>query len=108
MDADDRREVEVSEELTALAAARAELDREVAAIEARHTAELRAPRARRRQVSDQIAQAIASQLGIDAFDVLLDHGPACENSPTGWCVYDGRNDPALDGCVFCHDPCERQ
>ena len=32
----------------------------------------------------------------------------CENSPTGYCVYDFVYDPAWDDCLICHDPDERK
>jgi hypothetical protein len=32
----------------------------------------------------------------------------CAKSPTTRCVYDQEADPALDNCLFCHDPDERK
>ena len=32
----------------------------------------------------------------------------CKYSATGHCVYDTRNDRALDDCVVCHQPSERK
>lgn len=32
----------------------------------------------------------------------------CPTSPTGRCIYDDRDDPAHDDCLFCHDPSERK
>ena len=32
----------------------------------------------------------------------------CDKSPLGLCVYDKVNDPALDDCIFCHEPHERK
>jgi hypothetical protein len=32
----------------------------------------------------------------------------CPTSPVGCCVYNHIKDPALDGCIFCHQPYERK
>ena len=31
-----------------------------------------------------------------------------EENPLQMCIYDERDDPALDDCLFCHDPYERK
>ena len=32
----------------------------------------------------------------------------CNESPIGFCVYHPFKDPALDNCIFCHEPNERK
>ena len=32
----------------------------------------------------------------------------CPSSPFGWCAFHIIEDPANDGCVFCHQPQERK
>ena len=32
----------------------------------------------------------------------------CADSPIGVCVYNSYTDPALDGCLICHEPHERK
>jgi hypothetical protein len=32
----------------------------------------------------------------------------CEKSPIGTCIYNKFEDPAMDGCIFCHEPYERK
>ena len=32
----------------------------------------------------------------------------CRQSPAGWCLYDGWNDPMEDFCLFCGQPNERK
>lgn len=36
------------------------------------------------------------------------HRWACAGAPYGVCQYDIQNDPAMDHCVFCHEPLERK
>jgi len=33
---------------------------------------------------------------------------ACPDSPSGCCVYDTDKDPAMDDCLYCHQPQERK
>jgi hypothetical protein len=32
----------------------------------------------------------------------------CKKSPIGLCYYNNMDDPALDNCLFCHEPHERK
>jgi C4-type Zn-finger protein len=32
---------------------------------------------------------------------------ACEDSPTGSCIYDDDDDPGHDDCIYCHQPDDR-
>lgn len=53
---------------------------------------------------DAIAQ-MTELLGIEELD-LGSH--ECPTSPIQTCVYDAREDPAHDDCLFCEDPSERK
>lgn len=54
-----------------------------------------------------LRKALGEHLGIKPDDVDLG-GWDCPSSPTGQCVYNSREDPALDDCVFCGGPDERK
>lgn len=41
-------------------------------------------------------------------DIVLDDEWGCPGNVTGCCAYDSANDEALDTCLFCGEPTERQ
>ena len=56
-------------------------------------------------ISDQILILIVPDTK-RFYDYVIGHWE-CKKSPIGECVYDKKQDPAYDDCIFCHSPDER-
>jgi len=70
-------------------------------------AEIMEAQRRSGDIRRQIKRAIGALLDKDPNDIELGHWK-CHESPTGACVYDQREDPALDDCLFCQAPDSRR
>jgi hypothetical protein len=79
----------------------------VAQIEKRHRDELREPTAAVYSATDAVVQALGVEHGVDPRTIQLG-GWDCDDSPTGRCVYDTKDDYCCDSCLYCGGPDERQ
>lgn len=59
------------------------------------------------RAEDTILALVARAVSVDADDLYLGYWE-CPDSPTGRCIYNDKEDPEHDDCLFCHDPSERK
>ena len=62
----------------------------------------------RRKWEKACAENIAKEKGIDADNVVVWDGWECEESPTGFCVYDHSGPYYDECCIYCGQPEERK